>query len=341
MNILVTGIHGFVGSNLVNALKYNHILYGLDIISPAKEGVIKTFLWKDIESADSIHELPHFDAIIHLAGKAHDTKNQSAAQIYFDINTGLTQKIFDFFLQSSAKKFIFFSSVKAAADSVVGDILTEDVIPTPVGPYGESKIKAEEYIINKLTVDSGQWTVAMQHDSAANCQLSTVHCQLNKQVYILRPCMIHGPGNRGNLNLLYNVVKKGIPWPLGAFENRRSFTSIDNLCYVVEGLLTRDVPGGIYHMGDDEALSTNELIAIMCETMGKQPHIWRVNISLMEGCARLGTLFHLPLNTERLRKLTENYVVSNVKIKAALGIDKLPVTAKEGLVKTIRSFEET
>ena len=340
MNILVTGIHGFVGSNLVNALKYNHILYGLDIISPAKEGVIKTFLWKDIESADSIHELPHFDAIIHLAGKAHDTKNQSAAQIYFDINTGLTQKIFDFFLQSSAKKFIFFSSVKAAADSVVGDILTEDVIPTPVGPYGESKIKAEEYIINKLTVDSGQWTVAMQHDSAANCPLSTVHCQLNKQVYILRPCMIHGPGNKGNLNLLYNVVKRGIPWPLGAFENRRSFTSIDNLCYVVEGLLTRDVPGGIYHMGDDEALSTNELIAIMCETMGKQPHIWRVNISLMEGCARLGTLFHLPLNTERLRKLTENYVVSNVKIKAALGIDKLPVTAKEGLVKTIRSFEE-
>ena len=339
MNILVTGIHGFVGSNLVNALKYNHILYGLDIISPAKEGVIKTFLWKDIESADSIHELPHFDAIIHLAGKAHDTKNQSAAQIYFDINTGLTQKIFDFFLQSSAKKFIFFSSVKAAADSVVGDILTEDVIPTPVGPYGESKIKAEEYIINKLTVDSGQWTVAMQHDSAANCQLSTVHCQLNKQVYILRPCMIHGPGNKGNLNLLYNVVKKGIPWPLGAFENHRSFTSIDNLCYVVEGLLTKDVPGGIYHMGDDEAMSTNELIATMCEVMGKKPHIWKINRGIMEGCAGIGTLFHLPLNTERLRKLTENYVVSNAKIKAALGIDKMPVTAKEGLIKTIKSFE--
>ena len=341
MNILITGAYGFVGSNLINSLKNGYSLYGLDIISPVKEGVIKTFLWKDIESADSIHELPHFDAIIHLAGKAHDTKNQSAAQIYFDINTGLTQKIFDFFLKSSAKKFIFFSSVKAAADSVVGDILTEDVIPAPVGPYGESKIKAEEYIINKLTVDNGQLTVAMQHDSAANCQLSTVHCQLNKQVYILRPCMIHGPGNKGNLNLLYNVVKKGIPWPLGAFENRRSFTSIDNLCYVVEGLLTKDVPGGIYHMGDDEAMSTNELIATMCEVMGKKPHIWKINRGIMEGCAGLGTLFHLPLNTERLRKLTENYVVSNAKIKAALGIDKLPVTAKEGLVKTIRSFEET
>uniref|UniRef100_UPI002A8225DA NAD(P)-dependent oxidoreductase n=1 Tax=Bacteroides nordii TaxID=291645 RepID=UPI002A8225DA len=122
MNILITGAYGFVGSNLINSLKNGYSLYGLDIISPAKEGVIKTFLWKDIESVDSIHELPHFDAIIHLAGKAHDTKNQSAAQIYFDINTGLTQKIFDFFLKSSAKKFIFFSSVKAAADSVVGDI---------------------------------------------------------------------------------------------------------------------------------------------------------------------------------------------------------------------------
>ena len=68
----------------------------------------------------------------------------------------------------------------------------------------------------------------------------------DKQVYILRPCMIHGSGNKGNLNLLYNVVRKGIPWPLGAFENRRSFTSIDNLCYVVEGLLTKEVGSGIY-----------------------------------------------------------------------------------------------
>ena len=340
MNILITGIHGFVGSNLVMALKSRHTLYGLDIVATEKDGVIKTFSWEDIKPESfSFQNFSKLDAIIHLAGKAHDTKNQSAAQSYFDINTGLTQKIFDFFLQSSAKKFIFFSSVKAAADSVVGDILTEDVIPTPVGPYGESKIKAEEYIINKLTVDNGQLTVTMQHDSAANCQLSTVNCQLNKQVYILRPCMIHGPGNKGNLNLLYNVVKKGIPWPLGAFENRRSFTSIDNLCYVVEGLLTKDVPGGIYHMGDDEAMSTNELIATMCEVMGKKPHIWKMNKGLMEGCAGIGTLLHLPLNTERLRKLTENYVVSNDKIKRALGIDKMPVTAKEGLIKTVKSFE--
>ena len=324
MNILITGAHGFVGSNLVIALKGHHSLYGLDIVAPEKEGVVKTFAWKDIETTSfPMQQLPKFDAIIHLAGKAHDTKNQSASQVYFDINTGLTQKIFDFFLESSAKKFIFFSSVKAAADSVVEDMLTEDVIPTPVGPYGESKIAAEEYILSKLRSEHGELKVAMQRD---------------KRVYILRPCMIHGPGNKGNLNLLYNVVKKGIPWPLGDFENKRSFTSIDNLCYVVEGLLTKDVASGIYHMGDDEALSTNELIALMCEAMGKEPHIWKMNRKMMEGCAGLGTLLHLPLNTERLRKLTENYVVSNEKIKSALGIDRMPVRAADGIMKTIRSF---
>ena len=133
MNILITGIHGFIGSNFIRALRDKHTLYGLDIIFPCRDGVSQTFSWRDIEPTSfPFQTLPQFDAIIHLAGKAHDTKNQSAAQSYFDINTGLTQKIFDFFLESSAKKFIFFSSVKAAADSVVGDMLTEDVIPAPV-----------------------------------------------------------------------------------------------------------------------------------------------------------------------------------------------------------------
>lgn len=320
MNILITGIHGFVGTNLVLALEDSNVLYGLDIISPEKKGIKHTYSWKDLEN----NTLPEVDIIIHLAGKAHDTKNQAAAQLYFDINTGLTQKIFDYFLQSSAKKFIFFSSVKAAADFVVGNELTEDVIPTPKGPYGESKIKAEEYILDKLITVNGELIVPEHTD---------------KKVYILRPCMIHGPGNKGNLNLLYNVVKKGIPWPLGDFENRRTFTSIDNLCFVINGLLTKDVSTGIYHIADDEALSTNELIRLMCEAMGRNPHIWKLNKELMEECAKIGGMLHLPLNPERLAKLTENYVVSNKKIKQALGVTRMPITAQTGLIKTIKSFQ--
>lgn len=325
MNILITGIHGFVGSNLIAVLKERYNLYGLGTVASEIEGVIKTYSWKDIEpSSFPMRNLPHFDTAIHLAGKAHDTNNQSDAQAYFDVNTGLTQKMFDFFLESTAKKFIFFSSVKAVADSVAGDVLREDMVPDPVTPYGESKIAAENYIFSRLKMKDEK--------SGARDD--------GKRVYILRPCMIHGPGNKGNLNLLYNLVKKGIPWPLGGFENRRSFTSIDNLCYVVEGLLRKDVASGVYHIGDDEALSTNELIALMCEVLGRRPHIWKLNRAMMKCCAGLGSLLHLPLNAGRLRKLTENYVVSNAKIKTVLGIDRMPVRAEEGIKKTIQSFTD-
>ena len=309
--ILITGVHGFVGSNLVLSLNRGHTLYGLDIVMPEKRGVERTFGWEDLEAG----KLPAVDAIIHLAGKAHDTKNMAQAQEYFDINTGLTKKIFDYFLTSDARKFVFFSSVKAAADIVVDDMLTEDVVPKPVGPYGESKIAAETYLFSQREKWEGE-----------------------KQVYILRPCMIHGPGNKGNLNLLYKIVKKGLPWPLGDFENRRTFTSVDNLCYVAGELVTQEVASGIYHMADDEAFSTNELIVLMCEAMGKKPHIWKINKRLTSYFAHVGTFLHLPLNTERLKKLTENYVVSNAKIKNALGINRMPVTAAEGIKRTIRSF---
>jgi nucleoside-diphosphate-sugar epimerase len=315
MKILITGVHGFVGTNLVKALSKEHTIYGLDIISPLKDGVRFTFSWDFLDKPD---EIPEVDAIIHLAGKAHDTKNQSAADVYFKVNTELTKKIYDYYLKSKAKKFIFFSSVKAAADRVEGEFVDENVVPSPKGPYGESKIAAEEYI-------------------RANTDYTN---DTDKKVYILRPCMIHGPGNKGNLNLLYGVVKKGIPWPLGAFENKRTFTSIDNLCFIIKGLLTLNVESGIYNINDDEAVSTNELIDIICSTMGKKAHIWRIPRGLMEGVAKMGGALHLPLNTERLQKLTENYVSSNAKIKKALGVEKLPVRAKDGLMMTIMSFEK-
>jgi len=315
MKILITGVHGFVGSNLVKALSKDNIIYGLDIIDPIKDGVKFTFKWEDLDKEGMV---PEMDAIIHLAGKAHDTKNQSAADVYFKVNRDLTIKIFDYFCaHPNIKNFVFFSTAKAAADKVEG-ILTEDVVPSPVGPYGESKIAAEQYVLNTMQARPDEFK--------------------NRGVYIFRPCMIHGPGNKGNLNLLYNVVKKGIPWPLGAFENRRTFTSVENICFAVNGVITKDVPSGIYNMGDDEALSTNELIEEICKSLGKKAHIWKLPKGLMTGFAKLGGYLHLPLNPERLQKLTENYVSSNAKIKKALGVERMPVDAREGLKVTLESF---
>lgn len=312
-SILITGINGFVGSNFTQKWSNNHTLYGIDIRQPNVEGVVQTYSW------DELQDIPNVDTIIHLAGKAHDTKNESLAQDYFEINVGLTKKIFEHFLQSDAKTFVFFSSVKAAKDSTEGKILKEDVFPDPVGPYGESKIKAEEYLLSKLP------------------ELES----FNKKLYIVRPCMIHGPGNKGNLNLLYNVVSKGVPWPLGAYENRRSFCSIDNIAYVVEQLIVKEnIENGIYHVCDDEALSTNELIALIAQSVNKSPRIWKLPKALMNTFATVGGALRLPLTKARLQKLTENYVVSNDKVKKALGIDKMPVSAEEGFTKTLKSFQD-
>lgn len=313
MRVLITGIHGFAGTCLAKALSEKNTLYGLSTTTRPKEGATTIYLWDNLDKDD----LPQVDAIVHLAGMAHDTKNQTQREDYFKINTGLTRKIFDYFLTSDSKKFIFFSSVKAVADTVAG-ILTEDVVPAPQWPYGESKLAAERYIESRLAEAEKK----------------------GKSVYILRPCMIHGPGNKGNLNLLYDFVKRGLPWPLGAFENKRTFTSADNLCYIVEGLLEKDVATGVYNVNDDEALSTNELVGIICDALGRKTNILHISKVFVEAFAVMGTWLGLPLNSERLRKLTENYVSSNAKVKRALGVDKLPVRARDGLKRTIQSFQE-
>ena len=150
------------------------------------------------------------DVVLHLAGKAHDLKHTANSKEYYNVNTELTKNVYDAFLNSNAKVFITLSSVKAVADNLE-NVLTEGHIPNPITHYGKSKLLAEQYILSQTIPDG-------------------------KRVYILRPCMIHGPGNKGNLNLLYNIVRKSFPWPLGAFDNKRSFCSIDNLCYGVDRL---------------------------------------------------------------------------------------------------------
>src|SRR5690606_7774372 len=148
-----------------------------------------------------------------------------------------------------------------------------------------------------------------------------------KRLFIIRPCMIHGPGNKGNLNLLYKVVQKGMPWPLAAFHNQRSFLGVDNLNFLIEQMIEKeDLPSGVYNFADDEVLATNELVTLIAQYLGKKPKLWSISSGLIRSLVRVGDVLPLPLNSERLKKLTESYEVSNAKIKAALSIDKLPLS---------------
>lgn len=252
------------------------------------------------------------DIVIHLSGKAHDLKNTLNENDYYIVNTDFSKNVFDKFILSNSKVFITLSSVKAAADTLESE-LTENHIPNPITHYGKSKLLAEQYILSMPIPDG-------------------------KRVYILRPCMIHGPGNKGNLNLLYKIVSKGFPWPLGAFENKRSFCSIDNLCFLVNELISNDsIPSGVYNIADDEPISTNDLIKLIAKSQGKNHRIWSIPVYLIKFLSKIGDIIKMPLNTERLNKLTETYIVSNNKIKKAIN-KPLPFSAKEGLMKTLNSF---
>ena len=291
MSIYLTGASGFVGKNIIEFFRDS-------------KKIVKATRNTSIEFEEQ--------AVIHLAGKAHDLKNVSSSDEYYKVNTELTKDIFDAFLASDAKVFISLSSVKAVADEVDGE-LTEDVIPNPITHYGKSKLLAEQYILSQPIPDG-------------------------KRVYILRPCMIHGPGNKGNLNLLYNLASKGFPWPLGLFENTRSYLFIENLCFIIKELIEReDIPSGVYNVADDVTLSTNEVIKMIAESKGKKARILNLSKNLIKVLARVGDLLKLPLNSERLQKLTESYIVSNAKINKALG-KQLPVSSKEGLMQTFKSF---
>jgi len=298
MKIIITGISGFVGQNLNAYLQQK----GSEILPLS----LRNSNWEEKFPINAT-------ALIHLAGKAHDTSNTSQPEDYFNINRDLTITLFNKFLKSEIRDFFYFSSVKAVADSLEG-VLEETVIGNPLTPYGKSKMEAEQYLLRqKLPV--------------------------SKRLFIIRPSMIHGPGNKGNLNLMYKVVKKSIPWPLAAFHNQRSFLSIDNLSFLIETMIKKiELPSGIYNFADDNALSTNELVNLISETLGQKSRLWAFPPSLIKLVARMGDYLPLPLNSERLKKLTESYVVSNSKIKKDLEITELPISSKEGLIKTFRSF---
>ncbi len=120
---------------------------------------------------------------------------------------------------------------------------------------------------------------------------------LNGRAIVLRPAMIHGPGNKGNLNLLWGIVRRGLPWPLAAFENKRSFTSIGNICAAVEALAGEEVKvrgegedrcALTFPVADDEMLSTNRLIELIAEACGRKAKLWRIPKGLMRLAARVG-----------------------------------------------------
>jgi nucleoside-diphosphate-sugar epimerase len=292
LKIAITGISGFVGTNIKNSLSNcNYILKDLN----------RNALYnKNLQ-----YQLKDVDVLIHAAGIAHDLKSKSSSLDYFKVNTELTTNLFDIFLYSKIECFIFISSIKAVIDESEYEI-DENIKPNPFTVYGQSKLAAENYILKN--------------------SLNT-----NKRIFILRPTMIYGEGNKGNFNILYKFIKSGLPWPLGKYKNKRTFCSIDNLNFVIKEIITnKNINSGIYNVSDDDSLSVNEIVELIGDSINKNVKILNIPKYIINIFALFGDYFLLFFNSEKLNKLTQNYLVTNRKIKNAIKKD-LPVDSKTGI----------
>lgn len=293
--VAITGSTGFVGKNLIQYFA-NNSNTNLDLLN--------------IRSDYNINN--DTKAIIHLAGLAHDVKNKFSNNLYYEVNYEITKKLFDKFLLSNAKIFIYISSIKAATD-FAEDIVDENIIPNPTTDYGKSKLMSENYL------------------------LSFIGKLKDKRIYVLRPTMIYGPNNKGNINLLYNYINKRLPWPLASYENKRSLCFVGNLSFVISELLLNDIPSGIYNICDDQVISTNEIINLIGKSNNFKPKLFFLPKWHIRFICNIGDFLFLPINNDRLNKLTQSFIVNNSKIKKHLN-KALPYNTNEELLNTFKNL---
>jgi nucleoside-diphosphate-sugar epimerase len=251
---------------------------------------------------------------VHLAGKAHDLKQVSDEGDYDRVNVDLALDVWQLATSRAASSFVHVSSIKAVidhADRPVG----EDTPAVPQTPYGRSKLQAEQELAARAAAPGAP------------------------RLTILRPCLIYGPGVKGNLRLLRGLVRRRIPYPLGRFDNQRSVLSVRNLTHVVEQAGAENLAPGLYHVADDEPLSTVEMLRAIGVAMHRRPVVLPVPEGAVRAAARWGTRVGGPLTTERLEKLTESLIVDTRKLRSALGEHQLPESSSDGFASAFREAD--
>ncbi len=316
MNVLITGASGFVGQHLLRYLRLHFpsaTLYAPVRKTPGMQP--SSVHWipfrEDMQSYFAEYSI---EAVIHLLGKAHDTKNTTQAEEYFKVNDAWTRHLYDLFLQSNATKFIFLSTIKAVGDDKTYVQNAKDV-SDPQTPYAKSKKQAEDYI--------------------RSCPLPQ-----GKAYYILRPTLIYGPGIKGNLATLVKFAKTGIPYPFSSFENKRSYLSINNLNYLFVTLLKGKYSSFTLNVANRDPISTQEMIELLANEMGKKPSLIKIPTSWIQLAAKMGDLFpFFPFNSEKLKKITSSFVIDPLEMEQTiqLSLPEQTRTTITGILKPMDS----
>lgn len=320
-DLLITGATGFIASHLLPILaaqdyqitaatRRDFTFSELSKVSSVKVGEI------DGET-DWRQALQGIDIVIHLAARAHilqDTATDAAAE-FQRVNTIGTANLVQQAVAAGVKHFILVSSI-GAMTTLSSHILTEKSPCQPDTPYGKSKLEAE---------------LALQ-ELAQNSEMTWT---------ILRPTLVYGAGNPGNMDRLIKLVKSGLPLPLGAINNRRSFLYVGNLVDAIARIISHPLSHGqTFLVSDGEDVSTPELIRLLAETLAQPCQLLPIPSTLLAGLAGLGTTWEswtgisTPFNRGILERLKGSLYVDISHIQQTLDWHP-PYTLNQGLQLTL------
>lgn len=285
MRIAVTGANGFVGQALCPFLEKH--LYA-QIIGLTRKPVhsANNALNFSASDQDLVASLRGVDCLIHLAARAH-THHSSAADFERD-NVALTDRIANLCVAAKIPRVIYLSSIKVHGNSTSGRIpYSADEPPTPQDSYGQSKLDCENLLRQQLTNTETQWV-------------------------IIRPPLIYGDNNKGNLRALETLIAKGIPLPFGTINNRRDLISIENLCSLIAACITHpNAASKIFLASDGIARNTKEIVQLL-SARNKIPvnffNIPSIFFKLAKPCA-----------PQIIERLTGDLQVDITKTKSVLG----------------------
>lgn len=220
--VLVTGAAGFIGRTACTDLEAR----GWRVVRGTRQN----------GSLEQGWPLQGMDAVLHLAGIAHELHGQNAESVYDALNCQATERLARAAAKAGVKRFIFMSSIKVNGDRTAIDRpFTSQDTPDPADRYGRSKWRAEQ-------------------------ALARVASETGLECVVIRPPLVYGPGVKANFLRLMRLVGSGLPLPLASIENRRSLLYIGNLSDLVAACLTHPAAvGGPLLPSDEQALSTPQL----------------------------------------------------------------------------------
>lgn len=266
--ILITGGGGFVGRVLCGVLEHRDREIRIVSRGGASAGPTPTFCCDVCSDAGWVEALEGVDTVVHLAARVHvmrETSRNPLAQ-FREVNVEGTRRVAEFARAAGVRRLVFLSSIKVLGEKTLsGAPFTQESPMSPQDPYGISKAEAEEMLVNHFQ-ERG-----------------------DLEAVIIRPPLVHGPGMGGNLAALAGWIRKGLPLPFGAIDNRRDLLGVDNLCDLIAVSIEHaDAPGKRLLAADGEAVSTPQLIRAMAAALGSKACLPKVPPALL--AAALKTL---------------------------------------------------